>query len=282
LTHDRRFAIAKSDGKRTMMPILGFGTSELNGEVATRMVKDAIAIGYRHIDTAPIYGNEQEVGEAVRASGVPRNDIFLTTKIWIDSFNTDDLQRSVETSLERIGTDVLDLVLLHWPNPKVPLDQTIKALNLVKSRGLTKHIGVSNFTVELISRAVAYSNEPLLANQVEYHPFLNQRRLLEKVRAHGMTLIAHTPLARGAVSRDPVICAIAELRGRSAGQIALRWLIQQSGVAAIPRSKSLERAYANFNVFDFELSGEEMDRIYALSRPDGRILNWAGFAPKWD
>src|SRR5215467_12689426 len=117
LTHDRRFPIAKSDGKRTMIPILGFGTSELNGEVATRMVKDAIAIGYKHIDTAPIYGNEQEVGEAVRASGVPRNDIFLITKIWIDSFYTDDLQRSVETSLERSGIDVLDLVLLHWPNP---------------------------------------------------------------------------------------------------------------------------------------------------------------------
>jgi 2,5-diketo-D-gluconate reductase B len=265
-----------------MIPTLGFGTSELRGETAIRIVQHALNVGYRHIDTAPVYDNEREVGQALRSSGIPREEIFVTTKVWIDSFHTAALQKSVEMSLRRIDLNILDLVLLHWPNPKVPLEETIKSLNLVKRRGLVKHIGLSNFTIDLMIQVMACSEEPLVANQVEYHPFLNQQRLLEGVRAHGMKLVAHTPLARGTVFHDSVLQSIAKSHGKSAGQVALRWLDQQPGVVAIPSSKNPGHVCENWNVFDFTLSNEEMERIYALSRPNGRILNWEGFAPKWD
>jgi len=263
------------------IPALGLGTWQLSGDVATRMVGHALGIGYRHIDTAQMYGNEAEVGEAIAGSAVPRGEIWLTTKIWPDNFRAAALKQAAEQSVRRLRTEP-DLLLLHWPNPSVPLEETIGALDEVKRRGLARHIGISNFTVALIRDARATSAEPLVANQVEYHPFLDQQAVLEEVRASGMALIAYSPLARGQVFRDPTIARIAERHGRNPGQVALRWLVQQDSVAAIPRSSREANAKANFEIFDFELSAAEMAEISALAHPDGRQVNVAGFAPRWD
>jgi 2,5-diketo-D-gluconate reductase B len=245
------------------------------------MVGYALAMGYRHIDTAQMYGNESEVGRALVASGIAREEVFITTKIWPDSFRNGDLQDAAPRSLERLGLDAVDLLLLHWPNPMVPLAETIGALNEVAAQGLARHIGISNFTRALLAEAVALSERPLVANQVEYHPFLDQSALLERLREQGMALIAYSPLAQGAVFRDPSLKAIAEAHGRTPGQVALRWLIQQPGVAAIPRSSKPERAAENLAVFDFALSDQEMATISALSRPGGRLVD-PGIAPAWD
>jgi 2,5-diketo-D-gluconate reductase B len=263
------------------VPALGLGTYCLNGEVALRMVSYALDIGYRHIDTAQEYRNEAEIGDAISASSVPRADIWLTTKVWLDRFRDGDLRRSVDESVRRLRTEP-DLLLLHWPNPKVPLRETIRALNDVKRKGLTKHIGVSNFTVALIRKALALTQEPLLVNQVEYHPYLSQRAVLEVLRANGLALTAYSPLALGRVFRDPTLQRIGERYSKSAGQVALRWLLQQEGVMAIPRSSREANAKANLEIFDFQLTGSEMAEISALASPRGRLVDPAGLAPAWD
>jgi diketogulonate reductase-like aldo/keto reductase len=263
------------------VPALGLGTYCLNGEAALRMVSYALDIGYRHIDTAQEYRNEAEIGEAISASSVPRQDIWLTTKVWLDRFRDGDLQRSVEESVRRLRTEP-DLLLLHWPNPRVSLRQTIRALSDVKRRRLTKHIGVSNFTVALIRKALALSQEPLLVNQVEYHPYLSQRAVLEALRANGMALIAYSPLALGRVFRDATLQGIGERYGKNAGQVALRWLLQQDGVSAIPRSSREANLKANLAVFDFQLTASDMAKISALANPHGRLVDPVGLAPAWD
>ena len=263
------------------IPALGLGTWQLSGAVAQRMIGYALAIGYRHVDTAQMYGNEAEVGAAIESSPVPRGEIWLTTKIWPDNFGADALKRAAEQSVRRLRTEP-DLLLLHWPNPSVPLAETIGALNEVKRRGLARHIGISNFNVALIREARALSEEPLVANQVEYHPFLDQQAVLEEVRANGMALTAYSPLARGRVFRDPTIARIGERHGKNPGQVALRWLIQQDGVTAIPRSSREANVKANFEIFDFELSEAEMAEIFALAHPRGRQVDFPGYAPRWD
>ena len=245
------------------------------------MVGYALDIGYRHIDTAQEYRNETEIGDAISASSVPREDIWLTTKVWVDRFRDGDLQRSVEESVHRLRTEP-DLVLLHWPNASVPLRATIGALNDAKRRGLTKHIGVSNFTVALMRKALALSREPLLVNQVEYHPYLSQRAVLEWLRAQGMALIAYSPLALGRVFRDETLQQIGERHGKNAGQVALRWLVQQDGVIAIPRSSRDANVKANLDVFDFQLTASDMAKISALASPQGRLVDPVGLAPAWD
>ena len=270
-----------AEAKDAQIPAIGFGTWELRGDVARHMVQLALEAGYRHIDTAQAYGNESEVGEAVRASHVPRSEIFLTTKVWWDRLRDGDLQRSVEESLQRLDMTYADLVLIHWPNEKIPLGESIAALCDVKARGLARHIGVSNFTVKLLDGAVAHADEPIVCNQVEYHPFLDQSKLLAACARHGMVLTAYSPLARGRVFRDPVLREIAAAHGKSPGQVAIRWLIQQPNVAAIPRSSSPANAAANNDVFDFALSREEMERITKRAEPTGRVVQPA-WAPQWD
>ena len=179
------------------IPVLGFGTWQLEGAVARRMTEAALGIGYRHIDTAAAYGNEREVGEAIRESSVPRNEIHVTTKIWNDAHRNGDLQRAAEASLRRLGLDHVDLLLLHWPVPEIPLAETIGALNDALERGLTRAIGVSNFTVDLIIQATRLSRAQLATDQVEYHPYLNQQKVLEIARSHAMTVTAYSPLAHG-------------------------------------------------------------------------------------
>jgi 2,5-diketo-D-gluconate reductase B len=269
------------EAQAVRMPALGFGTFRLDGSTARRMVGYALELGYRHIDTAQMYGNEAEVGEAIAASGVPRDQIWLTTKIWPDNFRDGPLQRAAEASVRRLKT-VPDLLLLHWPNPSVPRAETIRALNDARRRGLTRHIGISNSPVALIRESVAASEAPLLTDQVEYHPYLSQHAVLEEVRAQGMTLTAYSPLARGDLFADPLLRQIGERHGKSAGQVALRWLLQQQGVAAIPRSSRETHAKANFEIFDFSLPEAEMAEIFALARPGGRLISPGGMAPVWD
>ncbi len=264
------------------IPAIGLGTWTFDDEAATRLVSEAINVGYRHIDTAAMYQNEVGVGAGLRSSGVPRSEIFLTTKVWYTDIAEGDLQRSVEASLERLDVGYLDLVLIHWPSPTLPLAESIAALNEVGDRGYARNIGVSNFPVALLEEAVRLSDKPLACNQVEYHPFLNQDRLLEACKTHGIALVSYCPLARGSeLAGEPAIAAAAERHDRSAAQIVLRWHIQQTGVAAIPRSSRPERIAENLRVFDFSLSEEEMASISALRSRRLRICDFE-FSPTWD
>lgn len=262
------------------IPALGFGTWQLEGADAQRMVEAALLIGYRHIDTAYIYRNEAEVGAAIRASGLSEDEVFLTTKVWTDSFRDGDLQRATAGSVERLGRPV-DLLLLHWPKPQPPLAETMRALNDVRGRGLTRSIGLSNFPSPLMEHAAELSEAPIATNQVEHHPFLTQKRLVETARRLRSSITAWSPLAQGKVADDPTIQAIAGARGKTPGQVALRWLIQQD-VIAIPRTAKEHRARENFDIFDFELSPDEMAPISALGSPEGRIGDWLDPAFRWD
>ena len=264
------------------IPAIGLGTFTLGGETATRLVAGAIEAGYRHIDTAAMYDNEEAVGAGLRQGGVPREEIFVTTKVWPSDIADGDLQRSVEASLRRLGLDHVDLALIHWPNPAIPLADSIKALNEVRERGLARHIGVSNFTVALVEEAVSLSKNPIACNQIEYHPYLNQDLVIGACRKHGLAVVSYCPLARNAeLFAEPAIAGAAERHGRTPAQVVLRWHVQQEGVAAIPRSSRLERIRENLDVFDFALDGEEMEAIHALRARAYRICDF-DFSPEWD
>ncbi len=263
------------------IPAIGFGTWQLEGKTAHSMVETALELGYRHIDTAHIYNNEQEVGDAIVASAVHRGDIFLTTKIWIDSFKDGDLQRAAEISCKKLRGPV-DLLLLHWPRPDVPLAETIAALNAVKASGLTRGIGLSNFPSKLLKEAAGLSEAPLITDQVEYHPYLSQQTVLETLRDMGGALTAWSPIAQGRVATDPVLNAIGAAHGKTASQVTLRWLVQQEGVIAIPRTTKASRAAENLAVFDFSLSDAEMAAIFDLAEPNGRLGDWLDPAFEWD
>ena len=264
------------------IPALGFGTSPMTGGLSPDTVVAALHAGYRHIDTAWKYGTERAVGEAMRASGVPRGDIFLTTKVSHEYLRADAFAKSVDESLAALQVDTIDLLLVHWPNPQISLAETMPALAKAKQRGLARYIGVANFNIALLDQAIKLCPEPLVALQAEYHPYLDQSKLLAAVRQRGMVFIAYCPLGRGRLFGDPVLADIAKARGKSIAQIALRWLMQQN-VAAIPRSSNPARIADNFKVFDFTLSDAEMKRIDALKRPNGRIANPAGrVSGGWD
>jgi 2,5-diketo-D-gluconate reductase B len=264
------------------IPVLGFGTSPLTGGLSAATVLAALKAGYRHIDTARKYGTERAVGEAMRASGVAREDIFLTTKVSHENLRADDFAKSVDESLAALKVDYVDLLLIHWPNPAIALAETMPALAKAKQQGLARHIGVANFNVALLDQAIKLCPEPLVALQAEYHPYLDQAKLLAAVRQRGLVFVAYCPLGRGRLFGDPILREIAQARGRSVAQIALRWLSQQN-VVAIPFSSKPERIAGNFNVFDFTLSDGEMKRIAALKRPNGRVADPAGrVSGGWD
>ncbi len=273
-------SIPKLSARGAEMPAIGFGTSSLGdcGEV----VATALKLGYRHIDTAWKYGTERGVGEGIRASGVPRGEIFLTTKVSHEYLRTDDFARSVDESLQRLGVDFVDLLLVHWPNPEIALHEPIAALAKAKRQGLTRHIGVANFNIALLDEAIRLCPEPLVTLQAEYHAHLDQAKLTQACRARGLIFTAYCPLGRGRLLRDPVLADIAAHKGRPLAQIALRWLIQQGNIVPIPRSSNAKRMAENLDVFDFALSADEMKRIDALKRPDGRVANPAGRVPAWD
>ncbi|MDB5848554.1 MAG: 2,5-didehydrogluconate reductase [Rhodoferax sp.] len=264
------------------IPSLGFGTFRMPGADVLRILPEALAIGYRHIDTAQIYGNEAEVGEAIQGANVPRNDIFLTTKVWVDHYHACGLQLSVETSLKKLRTDHVNLLLLHWPNPKVPFAETIAALNDVQRAGMAQHIGVSNLNTAQMAEAVRLSASPIVTNQVEYHPYLSQQKVLRAAHAAHMTVTAYYGLADGTVAGDAVLRDIGERHGKSAVQVTLRWLVQQPGVVALTKTVQAARAASNFDIFDFELSADEMARIHALAARHKRFVSPEGLAPEWD
>ena len=263
------------------IPIIGLGTWQLAGDTALRMVREALRLGYRHLDTAAMYGNEAEVGEGIRASGVPRDEVFLTTKVWLDNLGAKDYRRSVEASLQKLRLPYVDLILIHWPNANIPLAETIAAMVKVKRDGLAKHIGVSNFTVALVEEAAAISSE-LVTNQIELHPYLDAGKVITACRKHGLSVTAYCPIARGNAVADKLMARIGKAHGKTAAQVCLRYLVQQ-GIIVIPRTSKSERLKENFAIFDFALSDGEMAEIRELAQPKGRgrVVN-LGFAPQWD
>jgi 2,5-diketo-D-gluconate reductase B len=272
--------VVEAQGAR--IPLVGLGTWELRGRTCARLVEQALRLGYRHIDTAEMYDNEREVGEALRASGVARADVFITTKIWPSHFAPLELERAAKASLARLRLAEVDLLLLHWPNPQIPLSETLGALSKVKHAGLAGHIGVSNFTVPLIAEAVRLASEPLVCNQIEMHPFLDQRKVTAACREHGLAVVAYSPIARGGAKKDAVLARIGAAHGKSAAQVSLRFLVQQ-GIAVIPRTSRIEHLSENSAIFDFALSEAEMAQIRALAHRDGRLVDYAySGSPKWD
>lgn len=264
------------------IPSLGLGTWTLRGQDCTDAVAFALTSGYRHIDTAAGYGNEEAVGEGIRASRIPRAGIFLTTKVGRDEIDEGRLERSAEASLKRLGVDQVDLLLIHWPNAAIPQKRSIAALCKAKRRGLAKHVGVSNFTAALLTEAVSLADEPIIANQCEYHPRLDQSRVISACREHGVAFTSYCPLGQGgSLLSDPAIAAIAKRHNKTPAQTVLRWHVQQEGVVAIPKSGNRERITENLRIFDFALSEDEMKALSGLARANGRIIS-PSWSPAWD
>lgn len=261
-----------------MIPKIGFGTWRLAGRDCEEGVADALSAGYRHVDTAAMYDNEEEVGRGLRASPVDRGDVWLTTKVWPDDLEPERLRASLEGSLRRLATDYVDLLLIHWPNPAVPLGVTLEAMTALRDEGRTREIGVSNFSSSQFREALDLA--PVIANQVEYHPFLGQEALLGLCRERDAQLSAYRPLAKGEVARDPTISEIASARGATPAQVALSWLVGKEPVSAVPKASSPERRRENLAALDLELTAEERARIDAL--PKNRRGVETQWSPEWD
>lgn len=263
------------------VPALGLGTWQLKEEECEDAVRTALKKGYRHIDTAQAYSNEARVGQAINDSEVSRGDIWLTTKVWRSNFNHDSVIKSVNESLEKLQTHYVDLLLIHWPSETTSFEETIKAMESLVDNSRVKKIGVSNFTVRQMQRTQRLATENIFTNQIEYHPFLDQDAVLEKCQEMEMMLTAYSPLARGDVIGNEALKEIGDKYGKSEIQVALRWLIQQKNVAAIPKASTEEHIEQNFNIFDFEISENEMRIIDELKRKNDRKVD-PDFAPDWD
>jgi diketogulonate reductase-like aldo/keto reductase len=264
------------------IPAVGFGTYGMSRPDMLRMIPAALKGGFRHIDTAQIYHNEAEVGECIASSDIPRSELFLTTKVWVANYQESRFDASVDESLRKLRTDYIDLLLLHWPHEGVTLAEQIGLLNETVRVGKVRHIGVSNFNRQLLDQAISLSSVPLVTNQFEYHPYLNQSLIADVTRKAGLAVTAYCAMAIGRVLTDPTIAEIAESHGRSIPQVVLRWLVQQTNVVALSRTTNPDRIAENLTVFDFELGEDEMAAIQTLARPDSRIVNPAGLAPAWD
>ena len=256
------------------IPLVGLGTWELRGRACARIVEQALRLGYRHVDTAEMYDNEREVGEGVHASGVKRRDIFVTTKIWPSHFAPRALERAARDCLVRLRLSEVDLLLLHWPNPQIPLAETLGALCKVKRDGLARHIGVSNFTVALLEKALPIASEPLICDQIECHPYLDQSKVIAACRGHGMAVVAYSPIARGNARNDKVLARVGAAHEKTAAQVCLRYLVQQD-IVVIPRTSKLDRLSENAAIFDFVLNDDEMAEIAGLAHRGGRVVDWA-------
>jgi len=264
------------------IPAIGFGTYGMARPDMLRMIPAALKGGFRHIDTAQIYRNEEEVGECIASSGIPRSEIFVTTKVWVANYAESRFAASVDESLRKLRSDHIDLLLLHWPHDSVPLAEQIGLLNETVRLGKARHIGVSNFNRRLLDQAIGLSSVPLVTNQFEYHPYLNQSLVIDATRKAGLAVTAYCAMAIGRVLTDPTIAEIAESHGRTIPQIVLRWLVQQEAVVALSRTTHPDRIAENLTVFDFELGEDEMAAIQTLARPNSRIVNPVGLAPAWD
>jgi 2,5-diketo-D-gluconate reductase B len=274
--------VVEANGAR--IPAIGLGTMTLMDAVCVQAVEAALRLGYRHVDTAERYGNEAAVGEGLaqglRSAGLKREDIFVTTKVYHDKLAAADFQRSFDDSLRKLKLAFVDLLLIHWPNPAVPLAETLGALCQAKRDGRARHVGVANFTTALLDQAMKVSTEPLVTNQIEVHPFLDQGKVLAACRNYGIAVTAYCPLARGKVPGNEVLQRVGEAHGKSSSQIALRYLIEQ-GIIPIPRTASPDHLAANLAVFDFSLAPAELAEINRLKKPDGRVVN-PPHAPRWD
>lgn len=265
------------DARGAKVPALGFGTWQLDGETCYEAVRDALEIGYRHIDTARMYGNEEDVGRAIADSGIDRRECFLATKLWRDELDPDTVGPAVSESLDRLRTDHVDLLMIHWPTEDMDLDATLSAMAHEQAMGRAKHLGVCNFTPSLLTDALEWGE--IISLQVEYHPFLDQSALRAICQDEGLLMTAYSPLAQGKIADDPTLAEIASEHGKTPAQVALRWLVQQPQVAAIPRSSKSYRRKENYAIWDFELSGHEIKRISALAGED-RLVS-PPFAPAW-
>jgi diketogulonate reductase-like aldo/keto reductase len=273
-------SIEYAEANGAQIPVIGLGTWELRGRICARVVQQALRLGYRHIDTSEMYDNERDIGEGLRASGVKRQDVFITTKIWPSHLAPRELERATKESLARLRLTDLDLLLIHWPNPKIPLSETIPALCKMKTLGFTRHIGVSNFTTALLDEAVSLSTEPLVTNQIEWHPFLDQSKVRAACKKYGIAVTAYSPIARGKAAGDKELKLIGLHHRKTAAQVCLRYLIQE-GAVVIPRTSKVERLSENLGTLDFELDEAEMDEVRKLASPDGRMVTM-GSAPDWD
>jgi 2,5-diketo-D-gluconate reductase B len=266
------------------IPVIGLGTMTLMDAVCIEAVETALRLGYRHIDTAERYRNETEVGEGLRrglrANGLAREDVFVTTKVFHDRLAAADFERSLDQSLRNLELSWVDLLLIHWPNPKVPLKETLDLLCKARRDGRAKHVGVANFTTSLLQDAVKLASEPLVTNQIEVHPFIDQDKVLAACRVHGLAVTAYCPLARGKVPGNDVLARIGRAHGKTSAQIALRYLVQQ-GIIPIPRTSNPDHLAANLATFDFTLSDVEMTEIAGLKHTGLRVVN-PPHAPRWD
>jgi 2,5-diketo-D-gluconate reductase B len=262
------------------MPRLGFGTFRMPGAAAQPVVESALALGYRHIDTAAMYENEAAVGAAITASGVNRAELFVTTKVWHDQLAPDALHRAFDTSLRKLGLDHIDLYMVHWPSKDMAMASLLEALMSLREQGLARAIGVCNFNLPMLRRAIEEIGAPIASVQAEYHPYLSQSSLLSYLRRHGVPLTAYAPLAQGRAASDPVLAAIGQKHGVSAAQIAIAWLLDQPGVAVIPKAGRPESQTANLAALDIRLDDEDRAAIAALPK-DQRFVR-PPFAPAWD
>lgn len=263
------------------IPALGFGVFRMSDAEVERVIPVALEAGFRHFDTAQIYANEAVLGWALERAGAARDDLFLTTKVWVDHYRPERFAASVEESLEKLRVSQVDLLLLHWPGTQVPVADQIALLNEVRAAGKTRHIGVSNQNVAQMTESVRLSTAPILTNQVEVHPYLDQRALIAAAREQQLAITAYYGMADGQVPRDPLIQDIGRAHGKTAAQVGLRWLIQQ-GLVALSKTANVERVAENAAIFDFQLDDQEMAAIARLARADGRLVNPPGLAPDWN
>jgi 2,5-diketo-D-gluconate reductase B len=268
------------DTQGISLPRLGLGTYRMQGDICRAAVESALALGYRHIDTAEMYGNEDAIGAAIAAAGVAREDLHVTTKVWNENLAPDAIRKAFDTSLKKLRLDHVDLYLVHWPARNMNLPAMFDALLRLKDEGRTRAIGVANFNIALLKTVVEEIKAPIACNQVEYHVMLDQTPLRKYLAAKGIPLVAYCPLAQGRAASDEMLAAIGRKHGASAAQVALKWLLDQDGVAAIPKASRAESQRANLDALHVGLDDEDRQAIAALPK-DKRFVN-PGFAPAWD
>jgi 2,5-diketo-D-gluconate reductase B len=262
------------------LPRLGLGTYRMQGDVCRAAVESALALGYRHIDTAEMYANEDAIGAAIAASGVARKELHVTTKVWNENLAPDAMRRAFDTSLKKLRLDQVDLYLVHWPAPNMNLPSMFETLMKLKQEGRTRAIGVANFNIALLKTVVEDIRAPIACNQIEYHVMLDQTKVKKYLDAKSIPLVAYCPLAQGRAASDPTLLAIGKKHGASAAQVALKWLLDQDGVAAIPKASRAESQKANFDALNIGLDDEDIKAIAGLPK-DKRFVN-PGFSPAWD
>jgi len=262
------------------LPKLGLGTYRMQGDVCRGAVESALGLGYRHLDTAEMYGNEEAIGAALATSRIARNDLHITTKVWNENLAPDAIRRAFDASLKKLRLDQIDLYLVHWPASNMNLPAMFETLMKLKQEGRTRAIGVANFNIALLKTVVEEIRAPIACNQVEYHVMLDQSRLRQYLTAKSIPLVAYCPLAQGRVASDETLAKIGRKHNASAAQVALKWLLDQDGVAAIPKASRTESQQANLDALKVKLDDVDRKAIAALPK-DKRCVN-PGFGPAWD